>query len=64
MALQYATIPATARPRSSPDPAADSASDEATYPAFQLVADELETRVDLLIAELAAASTEDRTRHA
>ncbi len=34
------------------DPAADGASDEATYPAFQLVADEIETRVALLLADL------------
>jgi protein-tyrosine-phosphatase len=34
------------------DPAGEGDSDEATYPAFRRVADELEDRVDLLVAEL------------
>ena len=34
------------------DPAADGASDAATYPAFQRVADEIETRVEMLLADL------------
>jgi protein-tyrosine-phosphatase len=40
-----------------PDPAADE-NDEATYPAFRHVADELESRIDFLIAELAVRPTE------
>jgi ArsR family transcriptional regulator, arsenate/arsenite/antimonite-responsive transcriptional repressor / arsenate reductase (thioredoxin) len=35
-----------------PDPAAAGDSDEATYPAFQAVADEIESRVTLLLADL------------
>jgi ArsR family transcriptional regulator, arsenate/arsenite/antimonite-responsive transcriptional repressor / arsenate reductase (thioredoxin) len=34
------------------DPAAAGATDEASYPAFQQVADEIEDRVDLLLADL------------
>ena len=34
------------------DPATEGSGDEATYPAFQRVADEIETRVALLLAEL------------
>src|SRR5438309_8921367 len=34
------------------DPAAAGGSDKATYPAFQIVADEIETRVALLLADL------------
>ena len=45
------------------DPASGGGADDATYPAFRAVADEVETRVDLLIAEL-AARTPERTRHA
>lgn len=44
------------------DPAAEGDGDEATYPAFERLADELETRIDLLIAELAARPRE-RTGH-
>jgi ArsR family transcriptional regulator, arsenate/arsenite/antimonite-responsive transcriptional repressor / arsenate reductase (thioredoxin) len=54
---------ATAAHWSIADPAAAGDTDEATYPAFRDVADELETRVDLLIAELVAQTTE-RTSHA
>ena len=45
------------------DPATAGDTDDATYPAFRHVADELEGRVDLLVAELVARSTE-RTSHA
>jgi len=45
------------------DPAAEGETDEATYAAFQRLADQLEPRVDLLIAELAARPT-GGTRHA
>lgn len=45
------------------DPAADGDTDEATYPAFERVADEVETRVDLLLAQLTVPSAE-RTSHA
>ena len=34
------------------DPAATGESDEATYPAFELVADEIDSRVALLLADL------------
>jgi hypothetical protein len=34
------------------DPAASGDTDEATYPAFELVADDIEQRVDLLLADL------------
>ena len=44
------------------DPAAD-ARDEATYPAFQLVADEIESRVALLLADLTTGPLE-ATHHA
>jgi protein-tyrosine-phosphatase/DNA-binding transcriptional ArsR family regulator len=44
------------------DPAGAGDSDDATYRAFEEVADELETRIDFLIAELAARPTE-RTGH-
>ena len=44
------------------DPAAD-ASDEATYPAFQHVAEEIESRVALLLADLTTGQME-RTHHA
>ena len=42
------------------DPAAEGASDEATYPAFQHVADEIETRVALLLADLRPDSATER----
>ena len=45
------------------DPAAAGASDKATYPAFQHVADEIENRVALLLADLTTAPSE-RTHHA
>jgi hypothetical protein len=37
-----------------PDPATADSSDDETYPAFQHVADELEIRIEFLLAELAA----------
>jgi protein-tyrosine-phosphatase len=45
------------------DPAGGGDSDDTTLPAFERVAEELEVRVSLLIAELTARSTE-RTSHA
>ncbi|MEY2566618.1 MAG: ArsR family transcriptional regulator, arsenate/arsenite/antimonite-responsive transcriptional [Actinomycetota bacterium] len=45
---------------SMPDPAAGADTDEGSYPAFVRTADELETRVALLIAELTAQSPERR----
>jgi protein-tyrosine-phosphatase len=45
------------------DPAAEGDTDEATLPAFRRVAEEVDTRVGLLIADLTVRSTE-RTRHA
>jgi protein-tyrosine-phosphatase len=39
-----------------PDPAASGPDDEATYPSFVLVADDIEARVALLLADLAATS--------
>jgi protein-tyrosine-phosphatase/DNA-binding transcriptional ArsR family regulator len=44
------------------DPAATGASDTATYPAFEAVADEIETRVSLLLADLRIRQVE-RTHH-
>ena len=44
------------------DPAAAGDSDEATYPAFQQVADEIESRVALLLADLRTRPSE-RTHH-
>jgi protein-tyrosine-phosphatase len=54
--------PATAH-WSMPDPAAEGDSDDSTYPAFCRIADELEGRIALLIAELTIPTTE-RRRHA
>ena len=45
------------------DPAATGDSDEETYPAFEDVADEIETRVALLLADLRTRPSE-RTRRA
>jgi len=45
-----------------PDPAATGANDKATYRAFQHVADEIESRVALLLADLDARALE-RTHH-
>jgi protein-tyrosine-phosphatase len=39
------------------DPASAGDSDEATYPAFELVADEIDTRVALLLADLGTPTT-------
>ncbi len=44
------------------DPAAAGATDEASYPAFEQVADEIDDRVALLLADLRAAH-EERTNH-
>ena len=44
------------------DPAAEGADDDETYPAFERTADELEERVDLLIAR--AVRTPRRPTHA
>jgi len=43
-----------------PDPAASGPDDEATYSAFVQVADDIEDRVDLLLAELALTTTKGR----
>lgn len=40
------------------DPAAEAASDEASYPAFERTADELATRIGLLIADMTETRTE------
>ena len=48
---------------SMPDPATTGESDQATYPAFQAIADEIETRVNLLLADLTTRPLE-RTQHA
>ncbi|MGH9177181.1 MAG: ArsR family transcriptional regulator [Acidimicrobiales bacterium] len=58
---EFAGAPATAH-WSIADPAAHGG-DDATYPRFQSVADELEARVDLLIADL-SARTPEGTCHA
>lgn len=50
---EFAGRPATAH-WSIADPAADAGTDDESYPAFQRVADELETRVALLIAQMNA----------
>ena len=44
-----------------PDPASSGPDDDATYPAFVQVADEIEERVALLLAELAVATATRRT---
>ena len=44
------------------DPAAGGDSDEATYPAFEQVADEIESRVAVLLAELGSPSLERKHR--
>jgi protein-tyrosine-phosphatase len=44
------------------DPAAEGESDDDCYPAFRQVAEELEARIELLVAEL-AAPTSERTGH-
>jgi protein-tyrosine-phosphatase len=45
------------------DPAAEGDSDAASYPAFVRTADEIEGRVDLLIARLTAAPRHERSTH-
>jgi protein-tyrosine-phosphatase len=45
------------------DPAAAAESDEATYPMFVCTAEEIEVRVDLLIAELAHPAKDERSAH-
>ncbi len=53
--------PFPGRPRTAhwsiPDPAAGGADDDATYPAFRMLAAQLETRVRFLLAELTASDT-------
>jgi len=46
-----------------PDPAASGADDDATYPAFEQVADDIEARVQVLLADLGNRPLE-RTSHA
>jgi protein-tyrosine-phosphatase/DNA-binding transcriptional ArsR family regulator len=46
------------------DPAAEGDTDEASYPAFVRTADEVQGRVDLLIARLTAAPRQGRSAHA
>ncbi|HEV2368989.1 MAG TPA: ArsR family transcriptional regulator [Acidimicrobiales bacterium] len=46
------------------DPAADAPTDEASYPAFERVADELDIRIPLLIAQMVTELRERRTSHA
>jgi ArsR family transcriptional regulator, arsenate/arsenite/antimonite-responsive transcriptional repressor / arsenate reductase (thioredoxin) len=46
------------------DPSAAGPDDEASYPAFVRTADEVETRVDLLIAQLAHRSSDERSTDA
>lgn len=46
------------------DPAADAPTDEASYPAFERVADELDTRIPLLIAQMVTEQRDRRTSHA
>jgi protein-tyrosine-phosphatase len=43
-----------------PDPASSGPDDDATYPAFVRVADDIEVRVTLLLAELASTSSKGR----
>jgi hypothetical protein len=45
------------------DPAAAGDSDKATYPAFEHVADEIEERVALLLADLRTRPVERITQH-
>jgi ArsR family transcriptional regulator, arsenate/arsenite/antimonite-responsive transcriptional repressor / arsenate reductase (thioredoxin) len=45
---------------STPDPASAGPDDEATYPAFVQVADDIEVRVALLLADLAASTSKGR----
>jgi ArsR family transcriptional regulator, arsenate/arsenite/antimonite-responsive transcriptional repressor / arsenate reductase (thioredoxin) len=59
---EFPGAPSTAH-WSIPDPAADGDTDEATYPAFRRVADDVEVRIALLIDELTARPAE-RTGHA
>jgi ArsR family transcriptional regulator, arsenate/arsenite/antimonite-responsive transcriptional repressor / arsenate reductase (thioredoxin) len=46
------------------DPSADADSDEDSYPAFVRTAGEIETRVELLIAELTSRPVDERSTHA
>jgi protein-tyrosine-phosphatase/DNA-binding transcriptional ArsR family regulator len=46
------------------DPAADGDSDDASYPTFVRTADEIDGRIDLLIARLSAAPRPERSTHA
>jgi protein-tyrosine-phosphatase/DNA-binding transcriptional ArsR family regulator len=47
-----------------PDPALEGDSDEATYPAFERTADELETRIGFLLPQLITAAKNEETAHA
>jgi protein-tyrosine-phosphatase/DNA-binding transcriptional ArsR family regulator len=59
--LEFPRVPIAAH-WSIADPATAGDSDEATYPAFQRAADEIENRVDVLLAELGTRPLE-RTHH-
>ncbi len=45
------------------DPAAAAENDEDSYPVFVRTADEIESRVDLLIAELTHSTEKERSTH-
>jgi protein-tyrosine-phosphatase/DNA-binding transcriptional ArsR family regulator len=47
-----------------PDPALEGDSDDATYPAFERTAQELETRIGFLLPQLIAPADKERTGHA
>jgi protein-tyrosine-phosphatase/DNA-binding transcriptional ArsR family regulator len=55
--------PAVTAHWSMPDPAASAGDDTDTYPAFERAAGEIEGRVTLLLADLAATSASNRTHH-
>jgi ArsR family transcriptional regulator, arsenate/arsenite/antimonite-responsive transcriptional repressor / arsenate reductase (thioredoxin) len=46
-----------------PDPALSGESDAATYPAFERVAEELDTRIGFLLAQLAETTTNEEAAH-
>jgi protein-tyrosine-phosphatase/DNA-binding transcriptional ArsR family regulator len=56
--------PAVTTHWSMPDPSAAGETHDASYPAFVRVADELETRIELLVTELSASLTESRPKEA
>jgi protein-tyrosine-phosphatase len=47
-----------------PDPALGGESDDATYPAFERLAEELETRIGFLLAQLAEPIPNEEAAHA